>query len=148
MGSALGVEKTAATRVGISLEEYRAHVAGGERWCTGCRAWHPTADFHLDRARGSRLKAKCKRWHRGRPWIPADPEHRMAREAVRQAIRDGLIPPPNAVACIDCGHVWQPGQRRHEYDHARGYATEHRLDVVAVCTTCHADREKTRREAA
>jgi len=41
MGSALGILKVAAGRIGISLDEYQARRAGGEKWCTACRAWHP-----------------------------------------------------------------------------------------------------------
>lgn len=33
------------------------------------------------------------------------------------------------------------------YDHYRGYSAEHHFDVEAVCTTCHAKREKNRRDS-
>ena len=50
-------------------------------------------------------------------------------------------PHPHDLPCVDCGHVWFKGERRHEYDHHLGYAPEHHLDVVARCTICHAARE-------
>lgn len=35
--------KSAATRIGVSLEEYDRRHAAGEWWCSGCKAWHPAA---------------------------------------------------------------------------------------------------------
>lgn len=84
MGSTLGVLKTAATRVGMSLEEYQQRQAAGEKWCTACKDWRPIADFHKDASRGDGLKASCK-W----PLIqnstrPSKPE-RQRRAAANQA---------------------------------------------------------------
>ena len=31
----------AARRLGLTLDEYRARRAAGERWCPKCRAWRP-----------------------------------------------------------------------------------------------------------
>jgi hypothetical protein len=42
---------------------------------------------------------------------------------------------------VDCGHVWKKGERRHEYDHYKGYAAQHHYDVEPVCSTCHAKRD-------
>jgi hypothetical protein len=50
--------------------------------------------------------------------------------------------------CTDCGHEWQPGERRHEYDHHLGYAPEHHEHVQVVCTVCHHERERARAAAA
>lgn len=36
------------------------------------------------------------------------------------------------------------GERRHEYDHHRGYAAAHHLDVEPVCTLCHVKRDSMR----
>lgn len=63
-----------------------------------------------------------------------------ARYVVNLAVKTGRMPRPNSLPCVDCGHVWVPGERRHEYDHHRGYSQARMLDVVAVCTTCHARR--------
>lgn len=41
--------------------------------------------------------------------------------------------------------MWRPGERRHEYDHHKGYGPAHHLDVQAVCTLCHATRDSTRK---
>lgn len=48
--------------------------------------------------------------------------------------------------CTDCGHVWGPGERRHEHDHHRGYEAEHHQDVEVVCTLCHRARCSARGE--
>jgi len=56
------------------------------------------------------------------------------------------MPHPNTLPCSDCGHIHADGERRHEYDHHRGYEGDAKFDVEAVCTTCHADRERGRRD--
>jgi hypothetical protein len=65
---------------------------------------------------------------------------------VNYLVEARLIPHPNELPCVDCGHEWAPGQRRHEYDHHLGYAPEHHEHVEAVCTLCHHRREDERRE--
>lgn len=81
----------------------------------------------------------------GRPGpapMPArDGDKVQARQRVNVEVRAGRRPHPNELPCADCGHVWEIGERRHEYDHHLGYAAEHHLDVEPVCTTCHAVRD-------
>ncbi len=145
-GNATGVLKTAAKRVGLTVHEYQAHIAAGEKWCYRCKAWHSVSAFPLDRSRGDSRKSSClESWRGRRSPQKRDPTRERARAAVKHAVRTGRIPHPNAVPCTDCGHRWSPGERRHENDHHRGYSPEHRLSVEPVCTTCHADREKKRR---
>lgn len=59
MGSALGVLKTAARRLDLSLEAYLARVDAGEKWCGGCREWHSRSAFGVDAARSDGLMARC-----------------------------------------------------------------------------------------
>ena len=59
MGSATGVLKGAATRIGITVEEYKALQAQGLKWCMTCTEWRPVANFAKDRSRGDGLKATC-----------------------------------------------------------------------------------------
>lgn len=33
--------KIAASRLGITVEEYRSHRDNGERWCPDCQDWRP-----------------------------------------------------------------------------------------------------------
>jgi len=75
---------------------------------------------------------------------PRDGDKVQARARVVWLIRTGRLPRPSLVPCTDCGHVWSPGERRHEYDHYLGYAGAHHHDVQAVCTLCHSAREDQR----
>ena len=145
MGSALGVEKAAARRIGATHEQYQARMVGGERWCTGCKEWHPISHFSNDCTRGCGLSAQCLKTKRQRPRGRRVPEHDRARYVVNLAVRYCRLPAANSLPCADCGHLWTEGERRHEYDHYKGYSPEHQLTVQAVCTTCHAGREKGRR---
>ena len=57
MGAAMaqtpeGAQKVAAKRIGLTVEQYRARLAAGEKWCRVCREWHPVAAFGIDRSRG------------------------------------------------------------------------------------------------
>jgi len=58
------------------------------------------------------------------------PEYEKAVSAVQCAVQIGKLPRPNSLQC-SCG------KSAKQYHHYRGYAPEHRLDVVAVCNVCH-----------
>lgn len=60
MGSSAGVLKTAAKRIGISVDEYQQHRSAGEKWCTKCKAWLPEPQFAKDSSRGDGLKSTCR----------------------------------------------------------------------------------------
>lgn len=137
-GNRDGALKTAAVRVGISLTDYLAKVAGGEKWCTGCKTWHQLSEFAADRARGDGVRARCLAADRGKPHTRRYPERDAARTAVMYAVRRGELPHQDSVPCTDCSHMGS--DRRHEYDHNEGYAPEHHLSVQVVCTLCHAVR--------
>lgn len=68
----------------------------------------------------------------------------VAGRAVHLAIAEGRLPRLEDTPCIRC---WAPAT---EYHHHRGYAPEHRLDVVPMCRPCHyaAHRTDRRRKAA
>lgn len=53
---------TAASRIGITLVEYEAHRAQGERWCSRCKQWHPEAAFSADSARGFQRVCRKGPW--------------------------------------------------------------------------------------
>lgn len=59
VGSAEGVRKVAAKRLGLTLAEYDARIAAGLKWCGKCREWQPTGDFGIDRTRGDGLASHC-----------------------------------------------------------------------------------------
>lgn len=75
---------------------------------------------------------------------PRDGDKRQARRRINVEVREGRRPHPNTLPCVDCGHIWSRGERRHEYDHHRGYAAAHHYDVIAVCTRCHHVRDNAR----
>lgn len=160
MGSALGALKAAATRIGVTVDEYRAHIASGRKWCTGCKNWHPVTAFLRDPGRTDGLAARCQEYRNrkarqdykprprpsaGRRFVSArDGDEKQARRRVNHLVDVGLLAPPNSLPCADCGHVWTPGEKRHEYDHHLGYAPEHHEHVEPVCTSCHASRTHSR----
>lgn len=78
------------------------------------------------------------------PKAARDDDRVQARQRVNVEVRTGRRPHPNTLSCVDCGHVWAEGKRRHEYDHHLGYAAEHHLDVEPVCTRCHHARDDAR----
>jgi len=61
VGSAAGVRKASAKRVGVSLAEYEARNQAGDKWCHACTDWHPRADFGVDRHRSDGLSAVCSK---------------------------------------------------------------------------------------
>jgi hypothetical protein len=60
MGSKVGTMKVAATRIGISYEEYVALVGSGLKRCSKCKTWRPLDDFNKDASRGSGYNASCR----------------------------------------------------------------------------------------
>lgn len=59
------------------------------------------------------------------------PEQCKAIQVVRDAIRIGKLPRPDTLQCHYC-----PAQAE-QYHHHKGYAPEHRLNVIPVCILCH-----------
>jgi len=164
MGSFEGVQKIAATRLGISLAVYRARLAAGMKHCFSCRQWLSRECFNIDRGRGDQRDARCRscanarnrstyqpipasaRKSFGPKPIPArSGDKKQARRRVNHLVAKGVLPRPNDLPCTDCGHMWKPGRRRHEYDHSNGYDVDHHESVQAVCTTCHSKRERARK---
>lgn len=159
-GTLDGAIKVAAKRVGVSTNEYARRRGLGERWCFGCKAWHEITAFGSDASRADGVARSCRaarRLSHKRSYIPKpclrhgplpaaarDGDVKQARRRVNVLVRTGRIARPNDLPCSDCSHVYRDGERRHEYDHYLGYAAEHHLDVEAVCTTCHIEREKSR----
>lgn len=76
-GSPEGALKTAAKRIGLSVDEYLERQAAGDKWCFACKTWMPIPDFAHDRSRGDGLKASCRIHNRGLNGSPAKSERRM-----------------------------------------------------------------------
>ena len=160
-----GARIIAAKKLGITVEAYLARENAGEKWCFKCKKWHLIKRFGADRTRGDGLSSTClaarhtghaRGWHgrkpinpkTGRPGPARVPRRNgdklQARSRVNHDVKIGLLPPPNNLPCVDCGHAWGTGKIRHEYDHYLGYSAEHHGDVEAVCSGCHNKREKKR----
>ncbi len=150
--------KSAARRMGMAPSEYAAKVAAGEKWCTVCKAWHAVSEFGLDASRADGLSVSCiagraersraryvKRGRKSKLGSlyaeTRDGDKRQARHRTNHAVVIGVLPAPNDLPCVNCGHVWSEGERRHEYHHHNGYGAAHQLDVISLCTTCHAARD-------
>ena len=152
-----GAATIAAKKAGITIEEYQARHEAGEKWCSGCRAWHSHDAFGKDRSRWDGLAAYCRDSRNtslrsrykpkpgpesGRAFVPARAgDKKQARRRINYFVEAGLLPHPNLVPCTDCGNVWSDGDSRHEYDHYLGYAAVHHEHVQAVCAPCHHKRE-------
>lgn len=160
-----GARKGAAKRLGMDLDAYTERVERGEKYCTGCREWHPVSAFGKDASRSDGLAAMCRKTrgrkakatYRPRPrestmgarFAPArDGDREQARARVNLLVRTGRLPRPNDMPCFDCGARWREGQPRHEYDHHLGYAAEHQEHVQAVCRPCHRKRDEGRAASA
>lgn len=162
MGSKIGALKVAAGRTGMDLETYLSHVNAGKRWCCGCKAWHEASAFGADRNQPDGQARTCLKYRQQRsrsrripvprelrrygplPMPPRDGDSTQARQRINVEVRTGRRPHPNSLPCVDCGHSWKEGERRHEYDHYLGYASHNHYSVEPVCTTCHHAREENR----
>lgn len=158
--TAARVMKTAAKKAQTSLAEYQSRLKEGQKWCSVCKAWHCASEFGKDRSRWDGLAAGCRKGrnrkgrtvHRPRlPIIkgraftpPRDGDRKQARRRINYFVEAKLLPHPNALPCVDCGHIWRQNEKRHEYDHYLGYAAENHEKVQAVCTSCHHARERRR----
>jgi hypothetical protein len=122
------------------------------KWCTACKQRHPFQAFGKDRTRYDGLAACClaskrvkvrkvRRNPGRRGWLKPmrDGDKLQARRRINYLVEQGLVPPPDDLACRDCGHFGP--ERRHQYDHYLGYAAAHHLDVEALCEFCHIKRE-------
>ncbi len=128
------------------------------KWCRGCQDHVHRSLFGIDRSRHDGLNAVCRRCknsdgrgryiprprpHGGRRFVFArDGDKKQARRRVNYLVEAGLIPSAASLPCNDCGDV--SGDSRHEYDHHKGYASQHHESVEAVCAGCHHRRESDR----
>jgi hypothetical protein len=157
-GRALGSLKTAASKIGVSFDEYIKLLRAGMKWCTACRMFHEVSRFAKDLHRGDGLSSICaesrnstarqryspKERPKGRRFVEArDGDKEQARGRVNHLVNIGLLSNPNDLPCTDCGHT-DVKERRHEYDHYLGYEAKHHEDVEPVCTLCHAKRDSKR----
>lgn len=120
--------------------------------CTGCNEELPPDSFNKDACKPDGLQTQCRECKRNaqrkdylkKKDVYADrrrtaykkaPEKKSAHEAVRRAIKKGVLTRPTS--CTHCGN----SKMRIEAHHHRGYAKENQLDVVFLCTSCHRSSE-------
>jgi hypothetical protein len=60
MGSTLGAIKSAATKIGVTAEEYIRRRDAGERWCWACGEWHPLSEFGSNRSVTDGVQRQCR----------------------------------------------------------------------------------------
>jgi len=161
-GTKVGSMRRLANQNGMTLEAFLYRIASGEKWCYGCDAWHTSSEFFADRTRYDGVSPICRKkrneWNRARyvphpkthsgplPHPPRDGDKSQARQRINVLVRTARLPRPNTLPCTDCGHRWTQGERRHEYDHARGYDGANHYHVEAVCSACHHKRSSERGE--
>ena len=158
-----GAMKVLAAKAGVSLNGYLLKVRSGLKWCYYCKDWHPVECFGVDTSRYDGLAPLCAgarkdRYRKSYKPVPVELRKKMgppakpsrdgdkiqARQRINVLVRTGRMAHPNTLPCKDCGHVWEKGERRHEYDHPQGYLAQNHYVVDPVCTKCHAAREKIR----
>jgi hypothetical protein len=156
-GRQLGAFKTAAAKVGLTIDQYIDRYDSGQKRCTKCKAWKSHADFHVDLSRWDKLCSLCiacqtrlgidryvpvaddERRPAGPPRKPIVPDNKkQARHFINLDVARGLRPNPNELFCVFCGH--KGSDRRHEYHHHLGYSAEHFFDVLPCCTICHSNQ--------
>lgn len=104
---------------------------------------------HKERVSNNSARYKEKRSHdiaeflekdreRIRNYRKRNPQKYKAQCAVNNALRKGLLLRPNICSC--CGKECKP------QGHHWSYEEEHWLDVIWLCTRCHADEHKRLRE--
>ncbi len=96
------------------------------------RRYNSTAKGQISRAKimkrhraTEKYKATSKRYR------TQHPDQNNARMTIGLAVRSGTLPRASTLFCHNCG---EPAQQWH---HHKGYAPEHRLDVIPVCKKCH-----------
>ena len=159
-----GAIKVSAKKLGISVEEYIQFVESGLKNCFRCKQWLSKDMFQTDKSRFDGKNASCTQCrnaycrskHKSIPkelrkpmGLPPSPcrdgDKIQARAKINRLIQSEKLANPNSLPCVDCNHLGS--DKRHEYDHYKGYAGINHLEVECVCTSCHAKREKQRRDA-
>lgn len=76
MGSRIGGLKSAAGKLGLTLEEYQKRVASGLKRCWCCKQWKPVTEFSMDHSRSDGIAAKCYECCRENTTKPSKRERR------------------------------------------------------------------------
>ncbi|HLO51487.1 MAG TPA: hypothetical protein VK211_23945 [Kamptonema sp.] len=69
---------SAASQIGISVEEYLSKIEAGLKWCCKCKSWQPIDCFHSDKSRFDKKKPICKNCTKAIPRLPYKPKPTLA----------------------------------------------------------------------
>jgi hypothetical protein len=107
--------------------------------CYACKAAYARSYHHAHReAELERKNAYDKRRRENkRPPGWAATDQMRARTAVGAAVRRNALPPAWTMVCDKC----QEAQAAH-WHHHRGYERDSRLDVIALCVSCHSKEHR------
>lgn len=88
-----------ANRLGMSVPDFLAKRAAGEKWCARCRAWQPASAFGVDRHASDGLRSFCRQC--GRVKVPSTRQSTRFRgkrhsEETRVRMRQSRSGPGNA----------------------------------------------------
>jgi hypothetical protein len=156
--------KIAAKKLGISFDQYQRNIDSSLKWCYACKKWLHIDSFcknkraydgknnccrdcrrSLEKERYGRYSRVPKEERKPRGSLPKpsrDGDKKQARAKVNYAVERQRMPRANTVPCFDCGHIGS--DKKHEYDHYKGYDAVNHLEVQCVCVPCHLKREKLR----
>lgn len=59
MAANTSIERSAAARLRLSLDDYLAKLKAGQKHCWSCRMWKDRSAFGIDRSRGDGLACRC-----------------------------------------------------------------------------------------
>jgi hypothetical protein len=160
MGSRLGILKTAAARLDLTLAEYQELCDAGQKWCCTCRRWRPITAFFLDPTRGSGLNAHCRTCKKPPPKIriirrgPEHPSWKGGDDRRRELSRARNCQEYNqwrlavfsrdGFKCQSCGDA--KGGNLHAH-HIKSFANHPslRYDInngVTLCEPCHENEHR------
>lgn len=127
--------------------------------CSMCKEEKPLTAFGQDRTRPDGLTYVCRECRAKRRlalYVPKGPpgrrgflaparagDKKQARRRINYLVEQGLIPRPEDLGCLNCADMMLGGKAtRYEYHHFKGYASEHQLTVIPLCSRCHHDVEE------
>lgn len=112
----------------ISQQKYDKTEKGKARY----KRYHQTEKFKIAHKRAVVRHRQTKKYKiTKKRYFKNNPKYKKATDAVGYAIRIGKLPRPDTLLCHYCPN---PAQ---QYHHHKGYAPEHRLDVIPICKKCH-----------
>jgi len=120
-----------------NAETRKAHIERSNQWAKD----NPERHAELSRVNRRRRRDTDPKYRERanaqvRKWRKDNPEKILAQNKLNYRVRTGRIIKPSI--CSVCGKA----KKRIEAHHHKGYAKEHRYDVIWVCRKCHMGIQK------